>query len=388
MTASKKFYISIVVTLLYLSALFSLHDSLNSVALYALLPGAFFLTTFQKESFKVNIFFGILMMLYLWILYVTPFSTNLTFSNIQLKQLVGCVIVSYIIVVQSNNEKTIPWLYIIYIIIYVVSIDYTINNILNTMELGEDRASDEKLNANQLAYYTFYVTFVLFMLGEIITYKWLRILFRILFFGIIPMSLWIAYITASRQVLIIEVPLIAILLFLRYWTYASRNSRIIFVVLLCCIAPILLKSVSSIFQESLLVERSEDIGDDTRLELISETIDIGLKNPLVGVGPGCVRLYTSERAFAHNTFLELFASTGVIGMTLFILLLWKFIARQIKRYIAYKDKMYMYFLIFGIFFTIDQVFYVFYQAMYLISFFILVASHSEIYYNNRKHLII
>ena len=138
------------------------------------------------------------------------------------------------------------------------------------------------------------------------------------------------------------------------------------------------------FDNSLLQERSQErVGDDARSLLIRESIDMGLNNPLVGVGPGCVKLFTTERAFAHNTFLELFAGSGILGVLIFVILLWKYLITQIRYYVSTRDKMFLYFIIFGVFFIVDQFFYVFYSSMYLISFFILVASHSETYYLHR-----
>ena len=65
----------------------------------------------------------------------------------------------------------------------------------------------------------------------------------------------------------------------------------------------------------------------------------------------------------------------------------KYLAAQVRRYIAYRDKEYLYFAVFGIFFIIDQIFYVFYADLYLISFFILVATHSETYHQKRMGVI-
>ena len=378
----------VVIIMLYFMAFVHMDNSLNVIALYVVLPCAFIITlTSSNMPFKVSRSFNILIILYLWVMFSMLFSSNLAISSGHITQMMGCVLLSYIIGVQAKDEKIIPWLYIVYAIIYAVSIHYVVTNILPMMYIGEERVTDERLNGNKLAYYTFYTTFVVFIFGEILQKKYIRKVCRCLFFCIIPLSLWVAYITASRQILVLQIPLIVILLFLRYWKYGKTTSKILITVFLCCAIPIVYSYITPIFEDSLLAERSEDIEDDARLLLIHETIDIGLNNPLVGVGTGCVRLYTTERSFAHNTFLELFAGTGVIGMLIFIGLLWDFLSTQIKRYMATHDKMYMYFLIFGVFFIIDQTFYVFYYAAYLISFMILVASHSDTYYRNHQLLL-
>ena len=382
MGSSNKLYTISVIILLYFAA-FASGGVYNSVALYLVIPCAFVITFFSTGATKVNRYYRNLMILYFWVFYAALFTTNLEPSIAQLKQILGCIIMCYIVAVQAKNEKTIPWLYIIYLITYVMSVNYVIENVIGVIEVGDERMEDDNMNANALAYSTFYATFILFILGEIIQGEKLRKLFRVLFWGIIPLFLWIAYVTASRQVMVIQIPLIAILIFLRYWKFGGNASRTLLVVMLCFVAPFVYQYVWSIFDNSLLIERSEDISNDARLVLIKETIDLGFHNFLVGVGPGCVKLYTSEQAFAHNSYLELFAGTGFIGMVIFIVLLCKYLAAQVRRYIAYRDKAYLYFAVFGIFFIIDQIFYVFYADLYLISFFILVATHSETYHQKR-----
>ena len=388
MTQFNKIFISIIVLMLYFAASVSMVESLNTFALYGVLPCAFILMLLYSKQINVNKYFGALMLLYLWIMFASLFSADVAESGKHLKQILGCVTMSYIFATLSRNEKTIPWLYVTYVIAFAVMMHYVVNNILGMIDVGQERADDERLNANTLAYYAFYVTFIIFILGELTNSRLLRVSFNTLFFATIPLSFWIAYITASRQVIIVQIPLITILLLLRYWKFGSRASRIFIVILFCCLIPVLYNYVLPIFNDSLLLERSqESLEDDARSLLIRETIEMGVNNPLVGIGPGCVKMFTTERAFAHNTFLELFAGSGFMGVLLFVILLWKFLATQIRYYISTHDKMFLYFLIFGVFFVLDQIFYVFYSGMYLISFFILVASHSETYYRDRISML-
>lgn len=383
MGSNKKIYTVVIIVLLYFAAFVSMGDY-NSIGLYVALPCAFIITFISFRAARVNHYFNILIALYFWVFFTALFSSNIESSSLQLKQILGCVIMCYVIGVNARNEKTVPWLYIIYLIAYLVSINYIIENVIDGIVLGEERIDDEKMNANSMAYSTFYITFILFIFGEIFNKKWLRNIFRFLFFGIIPLSLWLALITASRQMIVIQVPLIVILLFLRYWKFGNKRSKFALVTALSCIAISAFYIYYSVFEDSLLVERSQNISNDARLVLIEETINIGFRNPIVGVGPGCVQLYTTERAFAHNTYLELFAGTGVLGMIIFLVLVGKYLTVQLKRYSLYQDKMYLYFSVFGIFFIVDQLFYVFYPKLYLISFFILVATHGETYHKKKN----
>lgn len=72
---------------------------------------------------------------------------------------------------------------------------------------------------------------------------------------------------------------------------------------------------------------------DTRIELWKSALEIGIQNPLFGTSPGdvvsdisSIRL-TMESYNAHNQFLEMFASSGLIGLSIFILLIFLILKR-------------------------------------------------------------
>lgn len=385
MLPKNNFFSIIIISLLFFSAYVSFNDTLNIVALYVALPIAFVITFMQELKVRVNSYFGILLLLYLWVLFTTLFSVNIDNSVGQLKQILGCVLLCYIFSAQIKNQKLVVWLYLVYVVLYIATMDYAVNNIISKMSEvgGRERVDDDKLNANTIAYFTFFLTFVIYMLGEVLNKENLRKIFKLLFFLIIPLSFWVAIITASRQVLILQVPLIFVLLYLRYVKYGGLKSKFFIIAVFVILFIYFAEYVVNQYEGSYLAKRSEvAIADDNRSVLVKEAITLGLNNLFVGVGPGCVRLFTTERAFAHNTFLELWAGTGFIGMLIYVILIWTYFRNQIRRYKQTKDKMFSYFIVFGCFFLLDQMFYSFYSSLWLIGFFILVASHSDIYYRN------
>ena len=379
--------------LLFFAASVSLNDALNPISLYIALPAAFVICFMHECKVKVNVYMGLLMLLYCWVLFVTPFSVNIENSAEQLKQILGCILLCYIFASQAKNPKLIVWLYLMYLVLYVGTMDYAINNIMSMMDKigGRERVGDQKLNANTLAYYTFFLTFSVFIMGEIIQKKWLKKAFNMAFFLVIPLSLWISIITASRQVLLLQVPLVTVLIYLRYVKFGNWKTILLLSCLVVCMIIYFYDYIMLQYGESYLAERSQrSFTEDSRFVLIKESVELGLNHMFVGVGPSCVRLFTYEKAFSHNTFLELWAGTGLVGMLIYVYLVYLFFKRQIKRYKHTKDKMFLYFLVFGGFYLLDQMFYVFYASLWLIGFFILVASHSETYfntkYNNLKHI--
>ena len=62
--------------------------------------------------------------------------------------------------------------------------------------------------------------------------------------------------------------------------------------------------------------------------------------------------------------------------------LYYFIKQQWIRFRSTLDRKFIVFLVFGVIFAFDQLFYVFYIDLWLIAFFILVATHSDAYYNS------
>lgn len=362
-------------------------QSLNSIVLYGILPFVAFISFCQEKKFIVNQYTQIFYILFFWLILTSLFSVSIETSFLNVKRALGSVLTCYIFAVQAKRRQFIPYLYIVFIVLFLSTVNYVVNNFLINFDKigGRQRIGDDSLNANTLAYYTVYVTFICFILGEIVKSHKLQKVLRILFFAAIPLSFWVAIITASRQVLMIQIPLIAILCYFRYVKFDTAKTKIIVLLFLFIIVyAYFADSVIEQYNKSYLAERSEvSVTEDSRFVLIEESILLGLNNLLVGVGPGCVSLFTTERAFAHNTFLELFAGTGIIGMIIFIVLVWKYFKTQIIRYKKTRDKLFMYFIVFGFIFLVQQFLYVFYASLWLMGFFMLVATHSDTYYKSK-----
>lgn len=364
-------------------------DELNPIALYGALPLAFLISFYKNNIIRKNIYMRIILILYLWICFSYPFAGDFELADREMRRVLGAFILIYTMGALAQKKHLLPWLYCIFIFLLINAWIYAMNNLFAMVEFGQERLSGLKLNANTLAYYTFYVTIAIFIIGEIIS-NYLRKWFRIALFGMILISFVTAIYTGSRQVLILQVPLLGILLWDRYLRKSGKSVLILIVVVVCSIG-IYIKYGQSVYENSTLKSRSEvKAKDDIRYHIITDCIELGIKEPLVGYGPGNSVANISTGHFAHNTFLELWVNTGIPGMLIFGYLIYKFIAIQYKRWRATKDRMFFTFLVFGLFWLFDQVFYVFYTDLWLMSFFMLVATHSEQYYlgkyRNRYYL--
>ena len=375
----------LIILLIWYSAFASLwSNAANQVALYIAIPLATVLCFFQKGALNPNKYFKILFVLLIWIFISYFWAEYKSVAERQLTQILGTLILCYIYNVVSKNEKAIPYLYITYIILFIGAAIYAKENILETLDKSNSQLDDKKLNANTLAYYMFYLTYAVYELRTFMKRKLSRITIEGLFILMIPLTIAVAILTASRQVLIIQIPLIAILLYLRYIKDATLRSKVMFILLAVVCIAYATPHVVEIYDDSYLKTRNElSVKDDTRLLLLRDAFKVGMNHFPVGVGPGNYVYYSPTKNFSHNVYAELFVNEGIIGLILYCWMILLFLSRQIKRYRLYKDKQYLVFLLFGIIYAIDGFFYVFYPYLWLMGVFILVASYSEVYYNNR-----
>lgn len=373
----------IIILCIWFAALTNLYlISANKIALYIIIPFALCLSIVNYGFVTKNKYQNILTALIVWIFISYIWAEYKIAAENELKQLVGTFAVAYVYTAVSQNIKRIPYLYVTYIILFVGACIYAKNNILLDMVSDTDRLTDDTLNANTLAYFLFYVTFTIYVLRNFST-KWIfKKLLSIGFVLMIPLTFIVALLTASRQVLIIQIPLISILLYLRYIKDTRFLTKVTCIILIGISAIVAAPYVSKVYDDSYLKTRNEmDISDDGRVVLLKDAIDVGNRHFPIGVGPGNYIFYSPNRLFSHNTYTELYANEGIIGLWLYVWMILLFIKRQWSRYKTSRDSQYLVFLIFGIIYAFDGFFYVFYPHLWLMGMFMLVAGHSETYYS-------
>ena len=377
------------VLLLYLAAWIFMNESLLSIVLYIIIPFVFVLSIIScGNPFRNNRYLTQLLVLYAWIGLTYVGAMYVIEAKTQMKQIIGVILLCSVFANLAKNKKLIPWLYGVYIVYYIGILRFAQQTILNEITIFEERLDGEGMNANMLAYFTFYATMAIYMLGECIN-KWpyVRRVFRLLFIATIALSFFVAMLTASRQVMILQTPLYLILMYARYATKSFKGFLLILVVTVCLILSYS-DLIIHLYDGSLLQERNQmSIEDDERTLVIKEAVKYGFENPLFGLGPGNFVKYSSYNVFSHCTYTELFANSGLFAVLIYVILLFRFIWTQWLRYIRSKQIPYLIFCIFGVFFVVDNFFYVFYNGLWLMGFFVLVATHSETYYHQDKTLI-
>lgn len=372
---SEKYTLSekIIYFLISLWAILSLYSWANNICLYVFLPLSFVLVLSQnRDIYETNRFLKLLFVLYFWFLISSFFSVDVNESFLQVKRTVATFLLCTVFA--SIGEKRPVVGYVIYLLFFIALLYYAYFNILSIIDVSEERMQDDNVNANMFAYYTSFTTFALFILSYCSTNK--KRLFNVLFLGMIPLSFIVALLTGSRQTLLVQIPLIASLLGVKY----VRNGKGVLVFSLIILVAILLffSFGEGMYEHSTLAHRNElSVGDDERTFLIKDAFRVGFNNIVLGVGPGCYKLVNPTHHYAHCAYAELIACFGLPALAIYVSMLIIFIKTQIKRYYASKNRLFLSFALFGVIFSFQNLFYAFYLLPWLMSFFVLVSSHSN-----------
>ena len=372
---SEKYTLSekIIYFLISLWAILSLYSWANNICLYVFLPLSFVLVLSQnRDIYETNRFLKLLFVLYFWFLISSFFSVDVNESFLQVKRTVATFLLCTVFA--SIGEKRPVVGYVIYLLFFIALLYYAYFNILSIIDVSEERMQDDNVNANMFAYYTSFTTFALFILSYCSTNK--KRLFNVLFLGMIPLSFIVALLTGSRQTLLVQIPLIASLLGVKY----VRNGKGVLVFSLIILVAILLffSFGEGMYEHSTLAHRNElYVGDDEITFLIKDAFRVGFNNIVLGVGPGCYKLVNPTHHYAHCAYAELIACSGLPALAIYVSMLIIFIKTQIKRYYASKNRLFLSFALFGVIFSFQNLFYAFYLLPWLMSFFVLVSSHSN-----------
>lgn len=214
-------------------------------------------------------------------------------------------------------------------IIYVTNVIILLFLFLYVFSLGSasgvGRIDNSNLNANTYGYYIFNGLYSLFMIGSGILFKKkYKVINTFFLLAVCILSLWLILLTASRGAFIITVLLI------------SGNIFIIFSLSKTSIAKktlfLILTSISlffsfdyfyeNYFYDSYLFKRFQILEDveTPREQLFYSAIEIGVSNPILGVGSGNfakIQKTKDAGSFSHNTFTEIFANYGLLGLILY-----------------------------------------------------------------------
>lgn len=171
------------------------------------------------------------------------------------------------------------------------------------------------------------------------TIDWKRgtALLRAINYAYIPGALMAILLTASRTSLIATIP--GFIYILMSFTRLRLFTRIIVFVGLAYA----LFAMQPLIPETSIERLSEtgssiSSGDLTgRVDIWDEGVEFFLESPVIGIGAGTFREWSSHHQPAHNVFLSILAETGIVGMLLFLMVL-LLVVWQMPRYKSWWER--------------------------------------------------
>lgn len=245
---------------------------------------------------------------------------------------------------------------------FVASFDYS-----NEVE----RSNNMKLNANDYAYYMLFASISLKLLMENYLTN-IKHLWKILLYAVfMALSFYIALMTASRQVLTLQIPLFAFFLFYDlFWTKKKGSSLAVIVLLVGIIVA--LPIAVEMYSNSYLAVRSQ-VGyqDDIRSTLLKRAMEQGCENPIFGLGLG------ADTFFSHCTYTHLFARVGAPALIAFLLIVIPSAREQLKKFRRSGDYYYFLCFVFLSFIAIGHFLYSYIDEPFMMSIAFLIIGQSE-----------
>ena len=360
--------------------------AINTIMLMVVLPILMIWCYKHNPGLLRNFYLRIYWLLFLWMIITTIGSFDFELSLKVMKTIFGGVVFSCIFYhLSSSNKNNVPWLLISYFLTFVVTVLYLYQSgALLNIDVEHERltADDVGINANDIAYYLFYITIGFTIIG------WngknrLSFFVKLLFILLLIITLMFSILTASRQVIIVVIPFIVLSYLVRQIKKIEFKSFLsVFIPLFIVGIIVFVYFMANYYEGSFLETRMDkDVAEDSRATLLLNAIICGLNNPILGVGPGCYVYFSGNGSFSHCSYTELFATSGFLALLLFFIMLLKGIMIQYNRYKKTKNRLFGYLTVVLLMWSIYNVLYAFYTAAWLIAFYFLIVGYSDCYYN-------
>lgn len=282
-----------------------------------------------------------------------------------------------------NSEQTVKVVYIANAITLFLLIGYVLKLGINTQ--SDERIEDSVLNANTYGYYVFTGLFSLFILYSSRTSRKQKVMYMILTILACIFSFWLVLASASRGASIILGLLIVGNVFVI--TSASKKGMLqkalVSILLIVGLFYLANYVTEEYIKDSYLLQRFNDLEgrESPRQFHARKAFEIGSENPFIGVGAGnyaVVPKAIEPGSFSHNTFTEAFANHGIIGLFMYLLMLFAIVWKARKnlktknkkiRIITYQ--VFLFFLVFVIYNTL----YIVYLSTIFMHFLLVIYAH-------------
>lgn len=334
---------------------------------------------FYKDIIFKSIYWTPYLLMIIWMYVSTAVSDTANDGFRRMVPIMASFLLSFAgyAVVRRNNNYWVIYVTYIVLLAYLIYQNFLEGGFVQSFDYSSEaeRTSSMKLNANDYAYYTLFATMSLKLFIEFFESK-IRNFYRVIAYIVFALlSFYVALFTASRQVLALQLPLLAFFFFYDFMWGKKAKVGYLFMILLLLISAI--PYIDSIYSNSYLSVRSQvGFQDDVRSEILIKAIYQGLENPLFGLGIG------ADTFFSHCTYTHLFARCGLFAALCFIVILYKASMAQLKRYKFSGDRFFLLYLVFVFFIAVGNFTYSYMQEPFMMTILFVILGNSDCYYYN------
>ena len=238
-----------------------------------------------------------------------------------------------------------------------------------------ERRGNTELNSNQYAYFSLFAIMAIRLLIGKSENK--RLYLRsFLYLALGAMAFWVALLTASRQVLLTEIPVIVFFIFYDFIGKGAAVSKYFILFGLIIVAFFLSPHVLDLYDNSYLAVRSnERFQEDERYSLLLIGLQQGLDNPFWGLGFG------ADVAYTHCTYTHLLARCGIPALLLYIHMIYTSIKQQLYRYRETNDRYFFLLFFLTVIFAYANFFYSYINQPFMMTILFLIVGESNLIYN-------
>ncbi len=291
-------------------------EELSMYILYGIIPFCFISVVLSElKIYLSNKLLLQFIYFFIWCSVSLIYSADKGVTANYLSILVGNIVLwytTYRIVMRSNDLRVIVFIFFLCFLYHAVSA--FLHPVEYTVSFMTERSTGLFTNANVLGFAMWYGLITVIFLSIIIKDKFIKILL----WSCIPLFLYVLFLSGSRK----NVLAVIIYLFVIVYYFAKTRHRLI-IIFTGILIFVILKFVDFSFLESLPIGARMNIeslasGTKNRLELINDGFAMFKESPIIGVGLGSFTFYSSSGLYAHNEYVEILATTGLVGILLYL----------------------------------------------------------------------
>ena len=241
-------------------------------------------------------------------------------------------------IARSNENARMLFLTYVALFFFLMAMNIMSGGFVSDFDYANEleRHNNTILNANEYAYYSLF-SIIGWRLYVLLRKKEIKsLLLACLYLLSAAISLYVALMIASRQVLLLQIPL---LLYLFYIDFIRGGKNKFAAVLLVLVVILALPVAVNLYNNSYLAVRSQmGFQGDARGVLMYRAIEEGFDNPIFGLGLG------ADTTFSHCTYTHLFSRSGFPALIGFILILFRSLYEQWQRFLRTRRKSFLFYL--------------------------------------------